>query len=526
MKSIINKIIISFILFSFVSCDESVLDLSNPQSYVTDNYFLSPSEIEQSVNAVYAGLYFKGLYNHEGWQTIDGIGLELEEGPSSAGETNVLAIYNFSHNNANPVIEEMWKSYYRIILRANLVMEVADRYVKANGSSTLMDRYKGEASFFRGWAYFQLVNNWGRVPLRLIYDQTNNIDAPRTDVDKIWKVAEDDLKKAIAVLPVSYESKDLGRVTKGAAIAMLGKMYLFQKRWTEAATELAKLDNAPFNYKLLPANQWFNNFGEDPATENNAESLFEVQFSWFSGNFEWGAFVPNGNETSETAPSTQNTRPQLYGFKDWSNWKFNTNRAKEFKYADETGKVIVDPRARLTFYGNSEMGDTTYWDFDPAKVQKFDFKTLGFWYRKYNNYEYKTNESNLKTGNNDRVIRFADVLLMWAEAKLQMGDTPGCIALINRVRSRIGAFEYTAAKYNKDQAFELLKRERVLELIGEHHRFDDLRRWGIAKEAINNEMFQRNGQRNFQDKHLLFPIPLGERDKNPGLANDVANDWN
>src|SRR5690606_13156267 len=105
----------------------------------------------------------------------------------------------------------------------------------------------------------------------------------------------------------------------------------------------------------------------------------------------------------------------------------------------------------------------------------------------------------LMSGNNRRLMRYADVLLMRAECKLFTDDITGCIHFINRVRSRVGAFEYTDT-YTSDQAFELLLRERQLELMGEQHRFNDLKRWGILEEVMNPEMMELFGTQPVEEK--------------------------
>ena len=124
-----------------------------------------------------------------------------------------------------------------------------------------------------------------------------------------------------------------------------------------------------------------------------------------------------------------------------------------------------------------------------------------------------------------RLMRYADVLLMRAECQIKDGDVNTGIDFINQVRNRIGAFEYTGT-YTADQAFELLKRERQLEFMGEQIRYNDLKRWGILKEMMNVELEAMFGFiNNVQDKHYLFPIPQGELDSNLEFG-EVADSWN
>ena len=136
--------------------------------------------------------------------------------------------------------------------------------------------------------------------------------------------------------------------------------------------------------------------------------------------------------------------------------------------------------------------------------------------------EYK--RAGIESGINHNLMRYADVVLMRAECKLETGDIPGCMAFINQIRERIGAFKYLN-NYTKDQAFELLKKERQLEFMGEQMRYNDLVRWGILEETMNPEMQVLFGTQPVTAKHYLLPIPQLEIDTNLGLG-PVENNWN
>ncbi len=508
-----------------------VVDYPNPSAYDASNYFTTPASISEAVTATYGGLYFKGLFQWQWHVVFDALGNEYDAAPGGSNEPDAIQAWNYTILNNNGYLTVMWKSLYRIILRANLAIDKGNE-VYAKTKDPTVARLIGEAKFMRGWAYFQLAFYWGRVPLRTSFDQSNDINARRAPVEEVWKQVQTDLDDAIAVLPLQYSGADIGRVTKGAAMAVLGKKYLYNKDYANAEVQFTKLDKANGGVNdLLPGSQWSDNFAE--TNKNNIEGVFEVQHHWFDNSYTFASFVDQQEEFGTGQPGVQTARAQLYGFNDWSNWKFSPQRVKDFVYTDESGKLFVDPRAALTFYGRPAGGDTlvlgdlTWCDqCKDQKVQTFDFKGKnGFWFRKYENYEYKSTESTLQTSNNYRLIRYADVLLMRAECRLMQNDAPGGIALINRVRKRIGAFEYKNA-YTKDQAFELLKHERVLELVGEEHRYNDLKRWGIAKQVLNAELQQRGKPQSFEDKHLLLPIPLQEIDTNSGVKGDVANNWN
>jgi hypothetical protein len=214
----------------------------------------------------------------------------------------------------------------------------------------------------------------------------------------------------------------------------------------------------------------------------------------------------------------------LYGFNDWVNFGFPTRRINDFKYQDESGAPYVDPRAKLTFYEmQGGIGDST-WCKECAEGEMTYNQTP--YYKKLCNYEYMAFYPEYGIiSNNIILMRWADVLLMRAECALKGANPNVATALnfINQVRNRIGAFQYTGS-YSVDQAFRLLMHERQLELMGEQHRFNDLKRWNILKETLDVEM-EAMDKNPVNTKYYLFPIPQTEIDLNPGFGS-ISNNWN
>jgi starch-binding outer membrane protein, SusD/RagB family len=517
-KSIPIKAILFIVILFVVSCNEDIMNYPDPNTYNTLNYFNTPDQIQAASTAIYESFLFNAMMGFQWSEMFDVLAAEAEPTPIALpNEPDVVPVWQYIFTNNNACIEHFWRILYRLIVRSNLVIDKAQAYISKNGDDAnhIVSMSQGEAYFLRGYSYFQLAFYWGRVPIRTSFDQAGNEDAPRAaTVEIVWAQAEKDLKAAQELLPDSWDSENIGRATNGSATGFLGKLYLYTKKYAEADAEFAKLTT---KYSLLPLAKYMENFGE--TNENNQESIFEVQFQWFDGNYLWGFFgSPEGN----TNPSTQTCIPQLYGWNDWGNWKFPTRRVADFTYPDESGVPYNDPRAYYTFYGG--IGDMTWQDNMPTGPVPYDFATLGYWYKKLTNKENKVTENDMQSGNNIRLMRYADVLLMRAECRLFSDDIPGCIEYINQVRSRVGAFAYEG-NYNQTQAFDLLKRERQLELMGEQSRFNDLKRWGILKEVMNIEMMAAFGTSNVEDKHYLFPIPQKEIDSNLGLGL-VENQWN
>jgi starch-binding outer membrane protein, SusD/RagB family len=498
------------------SCNDEIMNYSDPNAKSEEVFFKTPAEIEQGAFAIYSSFFHNNAFTWQLPEVFDGLANEFEARPTSAGETGIHSILRYEHTNSVAEIEKFWKLLYRMIMRSNLVLDKGEKYIDANGNNPIVSRALGDAHFLRGWAYNQLAFHWGSVPLRTSYVVEGNGDLPRSPLSDIWAQAEADFKAAQTLLPETWDAAFLGRATNGSATGFLGKLYLYNKRYAEAATEFAKLDG---KYSLLPGSQWDDNFGE--THENNHESVFEIQCQNTPGTDQYASMF--GDPEAEGNPGRQNGHAQLYSWTDFANWAFQPRRVPDFQYNNEVGIPYVDPRASLTFYGGT-IGDQDYCNNCTGGAKPFDFATFGYWYRKLTNKENKPNENNIQTGNNIRLMRYADVLLMRAESLILQGQVAEGLVFINQVRTRVGAFPYINS-YTQDQAFELLKRERQLELMGEMHRYNDIKRWGILKETMNIELQAMFGTPNVLDKHYLFPIPQKELDTNKEFG-PVVDSWN
>ena len=519
-------------VFLLSGCSDSILNLTNPNAYDTGTFFTNEQELEKGVNAVYGGLYFEGLWIRDYYFIFDLLGNDAQVATALQGELAEFAKYTF--NPTHGKITNYWRSLYRIVMRANLIIDRSEAFIaKGEGDIALVKRFVGEAKFLRAYAYFELVNQFGRIPLKKKIQDLDVILTPRCQsVEEVYQFIEQDLAEAITVLPekAAYSANDTGRATKGAAIALLGKHLLYKKDYAGAEAELAKL--AGMGYDLLPAAKWDWNFSERDNEENNIESVFEVQCKFVPGTNTWYMF---GGQEDWGAGAMHTGRPMEYGFNDWQNVYISTSVAHQFKYSDGT----TDPRAALTFYGQDVMvtGDLYFCEeCTAADIAKGDAAIQdngsrlkyplgsGLRWRKYQNYERKFKENVPESSNNGKVIRYADVLLMLAEAQINNSKVQQGMQNINKVRARIGAVAYPEG-VPKEKAMEYLKLERTLELAGEQSRYRDLVRWGDAKQVLNNELSTQYGPATyFQDKHVLFPIPQDEKDTNHAI--EVSNDWN
>jgi starch-binding outer membrane protein, SusD/RagB family len=526
MKKLIYCIVMVVFLSLSWSCKKSLLDLPNRNAYSYNTYFANDEVLNQAVIATYATLLHEGLWSREYYFIFDLFGYEAKSDAAMQGDLLALAQYKFGPD--QPQLQQFWASFYRLILRANVVIDRAGAWVPiTEEEKEHQKQYIAEAKFLKAYANFNLVNCYGRIPLRKNYDSTgSNIYPRRNTTQEIWTAIEDDLKAAEVDLPVNYPGEWLGRITKGAGVALLGKVYLYQKKWAEAQNELEKLQGAPFSYSLAT------NYADLFSTQNqtNPETIFQVMNQEWT---DWGIgnqyYVFGGQETWG-GKATHTGRAQEYGFNDWKNVFITDAAVKAFTYPNPVdGSVYTDPRAKFTFYGDAASGgQTSYCQLCSGGPVPFQFEGSNGGYRwlKYEYYDIVPSYGGPQSGINGQVIRLADVKLMLAEAYIQQGITGNNpLKLINEVRTRVGAVTYTDLG-TQSNAMGILMRERQLELCGEQTRYFDLIRWNIAKQTINTVRAAEDGTQPFQDKNTLFPIPLGEKTANPNIASDITNDWN
>ncbi|AQG82065.1 RagB/SusD family nutrient uptake outer membrane protein [Spirosoma montaniterrae] len=502
------------------ACDPDTLDIKNQNQYSDATYFTTDVQFNEATIATYATLLHQGLYARDWYFTFDLLGNDAERNTPLLGDLAEFPIY--AHTGANPVIQQTWGSLYRMIFRANLVIDRATAWNPTMAAEqTNKKQYIAEASFLRGWAQMQLTQLWGAVPLRPNSASAQNAEAPRASVAEGWAAVERDLTKAATDLPLTYPDAQLGRATRGAAVALLGKALLYQKKYAQAQAQLQQLLQAPYSYALTP------NYDDlFTAGKMTNETIFAVQHRWVGWD-QGNAFYMFGGQETWGNKNTASGRGMEYGWNDWQNVQVAPSLAMAFKYKNEAGADYVDPRAKLTFYGDAASGgDVDYCNActGGAKPYPFADKKILAW-RKYNNYEVREKEDLPASNISSQLIRLADVKLMLAETFIEQNNLAGALAQINDVRRRVGAFAYTSLGA-QDNARLLLRRERQLELAGEQSRFFDLVRWGIAQQTINPEKQRQLNRTPFLPRHVLLPIPQGEKDTNPLVRASVTDDWN
>jgi hypothetical protein len=454
-------------------------------------FWKTSDDAVKGVNATYAALQLSGTYSRWIFFALD---LRSDEGYSQSPWTDLANFTRFVQNNYNfEPSESIWTDHYRGIFRANQVLASVPAITM---DENLKKRLLAEAQFLRGLYYFNLASLYGNVPLAL-EPSTATSRPTQASTAQVWEQVIKDLQAAKADLPASYTGADIGRATKGSATALLGKTYLQLRQWADAERELKEVISSNL-YSLVP--DYLDNF--TMTNENNKESVFEVQFS----------DALQGDGQDRPGASEGNNRAQFFGPRGigWSDgqprrWLFD-------EYMTETDKNgQPDPRRDVTLLHS----DLTVYGQTYAQRGYNDPNEL-FW-RKYQNDRTRGFE-NYHSGINIRVIRYADVLLMYAEALNELNRTVEAYPYINQVRTRSDMKtleEAGKAGMSQEQMRMQIMHERVVELAGESVRWNDIQRWGLTNTPQGIALLKAHDPdfENYQNgKSELLPLPQTDID--------------
>lgn len=510
MKKYILYAIIT-VAITLSSCTKS-LDIANPNTPTSADFWKTEKDATLGVTAVYDNFYRIGSYSR--WIYFD-YDLRSDEGYSSSPWPELQNWQKFVVVNSNFECGiTVWRDHYTGIYRANQVLAYVPQIVM---NETLKKRYLAEAKFIRALNYFNLVSLFGNVPLVLAPSKPADLPAYAT-AQQGWDQIVKDLNEAVVDLPANYAAADVGRATKGAAYALLGKAFLQQGKYQDAknAFEWLVEGAGKVNYDLMP--DYADNFRH--FTDNNRESVFEIQFS----------DINRGPDFNAPGAAVASQRAQFFGPRSigWSDGQCRRWVADEF-LKEKTVDNKRDPRLAVSclFDNTDERG----LDFTMVYGQTFRQRlgTTGeVWFHKYQN-DYWRNVEDYYSPINFRVIRYADVLLMYAECLNKLGQTGPAYQYVDRVRerSRMAKLSLVKPGMTQDQFMEQLKHERIVELAGESTRWNDLVRWGDmdTQSKIDQIKLRDPDFDNFTiNRDKLLPIPRVDLDLNPNLKQNP--NWN
>jgi hypothetical protein len=462
MKNKMKNIVTLISLFT-ISCSSDFLEIL-PQSTVTISVlYKTDSDFKDAVTGCYTAL--RSAYDN---MYIYG-DVRSDDSWHALGNNVVMnSIDNFAERSGESVFASTWQNYYTLIFRANILLskiESLDASVIPN-----KNRYIGEARFLRALAYFDLVRIYGDVP-RVVSELNieESYQSGRVSVSSIYnELIIPDLLVAENLLPSTYSGLDVGRATKGAAKALLGKVYLTRKDFVNAELKLGEVTQ--MGYALLPKYHDLFNY----SNEHHSEYIFDIEY--ISGGLGIGSHFTNSFIPKSTGDHADN----FFNIKGGLG-ELNTPTFDLF-YAFEQ----FDPRRTITV-------DTGYYDNNNVWFKFFQIATFT---KKYITPVSNGNDSRA----NWKVVRYADVLLMFAEALNENNKTIESLVYFNQVRARVGMPKFSGL--SKDQTRERIYQERRFELGMEGHRWFDLIRTGRALNIM--------ASMGMKPYNVVFPIPLRE----------------
>lgn len=533
-----------FIIFTliaslvFSSCEdfltEEVRGLQN-----LDTYFQSEQECESFVTGCYQAITFGGWWNiNTVWLLSEMCSDDGWMGNTTQSQSDYISLAHYQGNGqSNGAISNFWQYRYKGILRCNVAIERISQSPMADEAKR--DRLVAEARFLRGYFYFELVRNFGGVPLITGFLMPEEVAGiTRASEEEVYKFIEDDFKAAAEVLPQKseYTDTDMGRATRGAALGLLGKVYLYQSKWQEAHDVLKSVIDEG-EYKLM------DNFGDVWSVDynNNEESLFEVQYM-YDGTYSLGGALTvitgarNGPGDGWSWGQPTANLEQAYidaGDTERLRWTIIKTGCTEIAGEDNFAPFVENSKNMSKY---QEYLDKYGWDPECYIIDPAQHKSARIVRKYFVPYDKRPEVYNIdKIPLNHRILRYADVLLMYAEACNELGDDASARTALNQVRNRVNLADVTSSGNDLRKAIRL---ERRLELAWEQNRLYDIRRWidDNGKRVISNlmgpngtfvkwntdpatrDLYEWENQGEDSDKgisfdesrDLVFPIPLYE----------------
>ncbi|MDD7559221.1 MAG: RagB/SusD family nutrient uptake outer membrane protein [Porphyromonas sp.] len=485
---------------------EKYLNLDNPNQPTDATFWKTEAQFNQAITSCYTPLkvWNGGYYGTRGVMVRNS---RADDIIYTADIVDIYRLHRFTNDASNSVIYNIYYQLYNLIYRTNAVLQHLET---VELSPEFEKGVAGQAYFLRGLAYFNLAKEFGAVPLRKEASQDlKTFTLKKSSQAEVYDYAGTSFQEAAKLLPMKALP---GKPSKGAALAFLGKLYIYTEQWALAETTLSQLTKAPYTYKLMDDYSW--NFDEEH--EYNAESLFEIIFDAVGGTDMWD----NGegaNSSQGTSMAVEYSTKTLGG---WSEANVSKNMMDIF-LAEKREDGSYDLRATAS----------VAWDYpgcmyykkpflDPKNVNETEAKL--YWFLKYQNSKTRTEDVEaVPSYINDRTFRYADVLLLLAEADLNQGKIDDAIGFIDQVRTRGSNLpKYSGAKTATAVKAELV-RQRAIEFFREGERFYDLRRWGMLKDAIRAQDPQRADQ--LSEKFYYLPLPTKEIQTN--LAAEQSEFW-
>ena len=499
-----------------VGCSDESLNTRPNDRYTEESFWTSEKNATAGLTGCYAVLRNDGIYGGEATPLLEETATPNTYNYNDRMGFDVIASGTQTPSNST-IITNRWNHAYSGIGRCNALLANIDNVPMDN---ELKKRMKGEAKFLRALYYSLLATYYKDAPLILDEPNIDQALLPRTPHAEVMAQVVQDLNEAADILPAKYTATtDIGRATKGAALALKARVLLFEAsplvntggdlaKW-QAAADAAKavMDLTAAGYGL------FNNYRQLflPANEGKQETIFDVQFK-----------IPELGSSFDVVGSQYNDNAPVQNLIEAYEMSDGLPQSVSPLYDPATPYANRDPRfyQTIVFPGDVFQGST---------VTTSRFQITGYAIKKYTVYDAAaaTQVAGGRSETNYMVLRYADVLLMYAEAQNEaVGPDASVYSAVNSVRQRAGLNPYQVpAGKTKDEMREIIRHERRIEFAGEGYYYNDIRRWKIAETVMNTKIF--NSANAAVDTRVFnaardywWPVPQVQRDRNPNLSQN------
>lgn len=458
-------------LLTFSSCEDFLNEEVKGQ-YTSQNIYNTIESADYALTGAYNSLNFTSSSNFI-WVFGDVASDDSEKGGSTGDQADIGSINDFNVKSDNGILLTYWTFAYEGVNRANNV-------ISGNYGASIDENTKAQiiaqAKFIRAYYYFNIVNIWGKVPLRLEPTTPNNLKVPVSEVSEIYAQIEKDLTEAAAILPVSYSNDNIGRASKGAAYGLLAKAQLYQKKYDESLKTITE-QIEPLGIYSLEAN-YADLF--KTGSENSSEVVFAVR-----------------HQTGQN-PGVGNSLNQWFAPLIENGYYFNAPTQNYVQaFSERTVNGDTDPRldASIGRPGEPWLNDNV---FEAA------WSPTTYLVKKYNQPLSEVSAGIKGDGSLPYMyMRYADIILMKAECYAELGNITDAAAAVRIIRDRVQLQKINPI--NKQQMIDVIRLERRREFGFEFHRFFDLMRWGkeVATEALGSNFV-------WSEPRYYFPIPQNE----------------
>ena len=482
-----KTLVLGAFLLGMIGCEKDLM--LEPENNITQtSFYTTELQIQQALSGVYSAMInssSRGGFDVNFYLLASEVRSNNFNAISQNGNRDYYAINRFQDTSSTEEVEILWEDAYQLISYANNILARIDAVPFADPATK--EQYRSETRFLRAYAYFELMRNFGKVPLvDHPVSPSEAASIQRTDLSTLYSFITSEIEASIGGLKNTYDSKNKGRITKSAAHAMLGRMYLTGYGYPlNNSSYLAKAKEHLF--AVIQGEGQYVTFAPNYAdlfksTNDNKYHIFEIQH--ISGGLSQGSYLPSYvSPTFGTADPLYNAQGSLYSSSE-------LGVSQSLLNAYEAGDVRKAITVKTQFIAQNEQVD-------------------------YANYFVKFREGGLVITNrydwpiNFPIIRYADVLLMYAEVLNYEGNTSGAVPYLNRIRQRAGLPALPASMSSSDFT-TALRKERRVEFAGEGVYWHDLVRWNIAVSVINQAAADLNYNYTITTNDYLYQIPLSQ----------------